>query len=49
MSRSACSRPGPRIECGRCGKVQMVNEAHARWQDRTLRNVIARIAFLAID
>jgi hypothetical protein len=22
-----------RIECERCGKVQMVNEAHARWRD----------------
>ena len=24
-----------RIECDRCGKVQMVNEAHARWRDRS--------------
>ena len=26
-----------RIECDRCGKVQMVNEAHARWRDRSLQ------------
>jgi hypothetical protein len=32
-----------RIECDRCGKVQMVNEAHARWRDRTLRAILARI------
>jgi hypothetical protein len=30
-----------RIECDRCGKVQMVNEAHARWRDRSLRDIIA--------
>ena len=33
-----------RIECDRCGKVQMVNEGHAvRWRDRTLRDIIARM------
>ena len=32
-----------RIECDRCGKVQMVNEAHARWRDRSLRDIIARM------
>ena len=32
-----------RIECDRCGKVQMVNEAHARWRDRTLRAIPARM------
>ena len=32
-----------RIECDRCGKVQMVNEAHARWRDRTLRAILARM------
>ena len=26
-----------RITCDRCGKVQMVNEAPARWRDRSLR------------
>ena len=32
-----------RIACDRCGKVQMVNEAHARWRDRTLRAILARM------
>jgi hypothetical protein len=32
-----------RIECDRCGKVQMVNEAYARWRDRSLRDIIARM------
>jgi hypothetical protein len=32
-----------RIECDRCGKVQMVNEAHARWRARSLRDIIARL------
>jgi hypothetical protein len=32
-----------RIECDRCGKVQMVNEAHARWRDRILRTILARL------
>jgi hypothetical protein len=32
-----------RIECDRCGKVQMINEAHARWRDRTLRAILARM------
>jgi hypothetical protein len=31
------------IECDRCGKVQMVNEAHAQWRDRSLRDIIARM------
>ena len=26
-----------RITCDRCGKVQMVKEAPARWRDRSLR------------
>jgi hypothetical protein len=32
-----------RIECDRCGKVQMVNESHAKWRDQTLRDVLARM------
>jgi hypothetical protein len=32
-----------RIECDRCGKVQMVDEAHARWRARSLRGIIARM------
>ncbi len=32
-----------RIECDRCGKVQMVSEAHAQWRDRSLRDIIARM------
>jgi hypothetical protein len=32
-----------RIECDRCGKVQLVNEAHARWRDRTLRDILNRM------
>jgi hypothetical protein len=32
-----------RIECERCGKDRMVNEAHAApWRDRTLRQILAR-------
>ena len=32
-----------RIECDRCSKVQMINEAHAQWHDRTLRHILARM------
>jgi hypothetical protein len=32
-----------RIECDRCGKAQVVNEVHARWRDRSLRDIIARM------
>jgi hypothetical protein len=33
-----------RIECDRCGKVQMVNESHAvRWRDRKLHDILARM------
>ena len=33
-----------RIECDRCGKVQMVNETNAvRWRDRSLRAILARM------
>jgi hypothetical protein len=32
-----------RVECDRCGKAQMVNEAHARWRNRTLRAILARM------
>ena len=31
------------IECDRCGKVQMINEAHVHWHDRTLRHILARM------
>jgi hypothetical protein len=31
-----------RITCDRCGKVQFVNEAHAKaWRDRTIRQILA--------
>ena len=33
-----------RIECDRCGKIQMVNEVHAqRWRDRSLRDILAKM------
>ena len=32
-----------RIECDRCGKVQMVDESHAKWRDRTLRDIVAKM------
>ena len=32
-----------RIECDRCGKVTMLNEAHTRWRDRTLRAILTRM------
>lgn len=31
------------VECDRWGKVQMVNESHAQWRDRTLRDILARM------
>ena len=32
-----------RIECDRCGKVQMVNEAHVRVAGPQLRDILARM------
>ena len=32
-----------RIECDRCGKVQMVNEAHMKWGAMSIRDIIARM------
>jgi hypothetical protein len=32
-----------RIISDRCGKDRMVNEAHAVWRDRTLRDILARM------
>ncbi len=32
-----------RIECDRCGKVQMVNESHAPWRDRTVHQILPRM------
>jgi hypothetical protein len=33
-----------RITCDRCGKIQIVNEAHsAGWRDRTLRQILAKM------
>jgi hypothetical protein len=32
-----------RITCDRCGKIQMVNEVHARWRDRTLHDILAKM------
>jgi hypothetical protein len=32
-----------RIECDRCGKVQIVNESHAKWRNRTLRDILAKM------
>ena len=32
-----------RIECDRCGKVQMVNESHAKWRAQTLRTILAKM------
>jgi hypothetical protein len=32
-----------RITCDRCGKLQIVNEAHAAWRDRSLRQILARM------
>jgi hypothetical protein len=31
-----------RIECDRCGKVQMVSEAHMKWGAMPIRDIIAR-------
>jgi hypothetical protein len=30
-----------RITCDRCGKLQIINEAHAAWRDRSLRQILA--------
>jgi hypothetical protein len=32
-----------RIACDRCGKLQMVNRAHMRFSDRTLRVILDRM------
>ena len=32
-----------RIECDRCGKLQMVNQAHMRWDNLPIRDIIARM------
>ena len=32
-----------RITCDRCGKDCMVNEAHAAWRDRALRDILKRM------
>jgi hypothetical protein len=32
-----------RITCDRCGKVQMVNESHAKWRERTLRTILDKM------
>jgi hypothetical protein len=32
-----------RIECDRCGKVQIVNEAHAPWRNRALAAILKRM------
>ena len=32
-----------RITCDRCGKVQIINEVHVAWRDRTLRLILARM------
>ena len=32
-----------RIECDRCGKQQMVNQTHQRWDDMPIRDILARM------
>jgi hypothetical protein len=32
-----------RIECDRCGKLQMVNQAHMRWDNLPIRDIIAKM------
>jgi hypothetical protein len=32
-----------RIECDRCGKVQLLNEAHMKRRDMPIRDIIARM------
>jgi hypothetical protein len=32
-----------RFECDRCGKGRMVNESHAAWRDRALRDILKRM------
>ena len=32
-----------RITCNRCGKRQIINETHAAWRDRSLRQILARM------
>jgi hypothetical protein len=31
------------ITCDRCGKLQIINEAHVAWRDRSLRQILARM------
>jgi hypothetical protein len=32
-----------RITCDRCGKLQFINEAHAKWRDKPLRQILAKM------
>ena len=32
-----------RVECERCGMVVLVTEAHARWRDRMLADILRRM------
>jgi hypothetical protein len=32
-----------RVECDRCGKAQMVNQAHQRWDDQPIRDILSRM------
>ena len=38
---SACPSWFLQVECDRCGKVQMVNQAHMRWDNMPIRDIIA--------
>jgi hypothetical protein len=33
----------PRIACERCGKVELVNQAHQRWDDPPIRDILDRM------
>ena len=32
-----------RVECERCGKVQMVNQVHQRWDTVPIRDILAKM------
>jgi hypothetical protein len=38
---SACPSWFLRVECDRCGKEQMVNQARMRWDNTPIRDIIA--------
>jgi hypothetical protein len=43
IASSTSRKARVRITCDRCGKDRMVNESHAAWRDRALRDILKRM------